>query len=133
MIGFKLPGWAWASIAGTALIVLLGLGGWGLHRSGYNQGRSDCEAAHTLEALQGFKRETDRLADVSNSLAVQIDSLASAAPTVIKEYHETVVKTPLPAGCVIDPDRLRSIQSAIGAATAAGKRGAAVPTGTGVR
>lgn len=133
MIGLRLPGWAWASIGGAALIVLLGLGGWGLHRSGYNQGRADCEAAHTLEALREFKRETDRLAEVSNSLAVQIDSLANAVPTVIKEYHETVVKTPLPAGCVIDLDRLRSIQSAIGAAAAVGKRGAAVPAGTGIQ
>jgi hypothetical protein len=123
---------AWA-LAGALLVLGLLAGGWWLHHTGYESGRADNEAAHTLADLQAFKAETGRLAGLSTQLATQIDSLASAAPTVIKEYHETVVKAPLPAGCLIDSGRLRSIQDAIAQATAAGQRGAAVPAGAGVR
>jgi hypothetical protein len=123
----------WAAAGGAALVGALAIGGWWLHHSGYEAGRADCEAAHTLADLQQYKAETGRLAGLSAQLAAQIDSLSSAAPTVIKEYHETVVKTPLPAGCVIDPGRLRSIQDAIAKAAAAGQRGSAVSAGTEVQ
>jgi hypothetical protein len=120
-------------LAGAFMVLGLVAGGWCLHRSGYAAGVADNEAAHNLAELQQFKAETGRLAGISTQLAVQIDSLANAAPTVIKEYHETVVKAPLPPGCVIDAGRLRSIQDAIGKAAAAGQRGAAVPAGGAVR
>jgi hypothetical protein len=123
----------WAAAGGAALVGGLAIGGWWLHHSGYESGKADSEAAHTLADLQQFKAETGRLSDISTQLAVQIDSLASTAPTVIKEYHETVVKTPLPAGCVIDPGRLRSIQDAISKAAAAGQRGSAVSSGAEVQ
>ncbi|OZI23629.1 hypothetical protein CAL26_09310 [Bordetella genomosp. 9] len=123
----------WAAAGGAALVGGLVVGGWWLHHSGYESGKAACEAAHTLADLQQFKVETGRLSDISTQLAVQIDSLASATPTVIKEYHETVVKAPLPAGCVIDPGRLRSIQDAIAKAAVSGQRGSAVSPGSGIR
>lgn len=123
----------WAAVGGAAAVIGLGIGGWWLHHSGYESGKADCEQAHTLADLQEFKAEAGRLSGISTQLAAQIDSLSAAAPTVIKEYHETVVKTPLPAGCVIDAGRLRSIQDAIAKAASAGQRGTAVPESTGVR
>lgn len=123
----------WAAAGGAALVGTLAAGGWWLHHSGYQAGRDAAEAAHTLAELQQFKADAGRLAVLSGQLATQIDSLSGLAPTVIKEYHETVVKAPLPAGCVIDAGRLRSIQAAIAQAAAAGQRGPAVPGGSGVR
>lgn len=38
--------------AALALIVLLALGGWWLHHSGYASGKADCEAAHAVTAAQ---------------------------------------------------------------------------------
>ena len=72
MIGFRLPGWAWASIAGAALIVLLGLGGWGLHRSGYNQGRADERQAALIaqQAAQAAMQQEKDLADAKYRGAV---------------------------------------------------------------
>jgi hypothetical protein len=119
--------------AGALMVLALAGGGWWLHRSGYEAGRADNEAAHTLADLQQFKTEAERLSGLSTQLAAQIDSLSAAAPAVIKEYHETVVKAPLPAGCVIDAGRLRSIQAAIDQAAAPGQRGAAVPAGAALR
>jgi hypothetical protein len=119
--------------AGALFVAMLVLGGWWLHHTGYAAGRADNEAAHTLADLQQFKAETGRLAGLSTQLAAQIDSLSAIQPTITKEYHETVVKNPLPAGCLIDVGRLRSIQAAIAQAAAAGQRGPAVPAGTAVR
>lgn len=121
----------WAAASGAALVGAFAVGGWWLYHSGYESGKDDCGAAHTLADLQQFK--AGRLADFSTQLAVQSDSLANAAPTVIKEYHETMVKAPLPVGCAIDADRVRSIQHAISKAAAAGERGAVVPAGAAVR
>lgn len=121
------------AVAGAALALAAvgGIAWYGHHQ--YEAGKADNEAAHTLADLQQFKAETGRLAGLSTQLATQIDSLSSVQPTVIKEYHETVVKAPLPAGCLIDHGRLRNIQDAIAKATAAGQRGATVPGGAGVR
>lgn len=132
-----MPSWIvkpWVLVLAGAELLAAALGGiaWYGHRQ-YEAGRADNEAAHTLADLQAFKSEAGRLSGLSTQLAAQIDSLSSVAPTVIKEYHETVVKTPLPAGCVIDPGRLRSIQDAIAKAAAAGQRGPALPGGAGVQ
>lgn len=111
-----IPSWA-PYVAGAGLVIVLGAGGAYLHHVGYESGRADCEAAHTLADLNEFKAQTNRLSEASNKLSGIADTLATAKPTVIKEYHETV-KTALPAGCILDVDRLRGINAAI-AATAA--------------
>ena len=105
--------------AAVAAAVGLSAAAWWIHQHGYEAGRTDSESAHTRAELQQFKADTRHLSALSNRLAGQIDSLASAAPEIIKEYHETVVKTPLPAGCVINADRMRGINAAIAEAAAA--------------
>jgi hypothetical protein len=132
-----MPGWivkpAVLIALGAALVLGLLAGGWWLHHSGYAAGQDDEKEARNLADLEAFKTEAGRLSGLSIKLATQVDSISSALPTVTKEYHETVVKSPLPASCVIDPGRLRSIQDAIAKAAAAGQRGPAVPSRAGVR
>lgn len=98
-----------AAIATVA--VLAGLWGYGAlqHSRGYDEAVSE---RHTAD-LEAFKIESERLQGLSASLEAQLTVIREAKPIIIERYINVAAKTPLPADCRIDNDRLLSINSAI--------------------
>lgn len=91
-------------------------------------GRAECQEAHRVAGLEEFKTEAERLTGLSQSLADTADKLATAKPQVIERYTREIVKSPLPAGCVRDPGRVRATNEAIDAANAARQPQRTMPT-----
>lgn len=95
----------------ATVAVLAGLWGYGAlqHSRGYDQAISE---RHTAD-LEAFKIESERLQGLSASLEAQLTVIREAKPVIIERYVNVAAKTPLPADCRIDNERLRSINSAI--------------------
>lgn len=126
-----LAGWKGYLAAGAAGAVVLGLAGAGIAWYGHSQreaGRAECQEAHRVAGLEEFKSEAERLTGLSQSLADTADKLATAHPKVIERYTREIIKSPLPAGCVRDPGRVRATNDAIDAANAARQSQRAVST-----
>lgn len=95
------------------------------HRAGVDKANAD----HTLAELNEFKAQTARLAGVSDTLDGALVALRDAKPKTIERYTRVEVRSPLPAGCRIDAERLRYINEAGRLANSAGQSGSALSTG----
>lgn len=82
------------------------------------------KAEQAVADLTAFVAESQRLQGVADKVQARIDNLAAVRPTILERYRETIVREPLPAGCRPGPDRLRDINTAIGAANTAAASGA---------
>lgn len=101
----------------TVLLVLAAIWGYGHYQ--YSQGVVDTETAARLAAFDQYQGDVERMASASWGLQNIITELQYAKPKVITKYKRVAVQAPLPDTCRIDADRLRGIQSAVSAATAA--------------
>lgn len=125
-------GWRLYLLAAAAGALLLGVAAGAIRWYGHSQyeaGKKDCEEAQRVAGLEAFKETAERLSGISQNLADTTEKLTTAQPTVIQRYTREIVQTPLPAGCVRDPGRVRATNDAIDAANAARQPGAAVPAG----
>jgi hypothetical protein len=101
----------YAIAAAAAVFALWGYGKW-QYNSGYNTAEKD----RYLVDLESFRLESLKLHDLSTTLQAQITSMLDAKPKIIERYNNVIIEKPLPAGCVIDTDRLRELNSAVEAA-----------------
>lgn len=101
----------YAIAAAAAVLALWGYGKWQYH-SGYNTAEKD----RYVTDLESFRLESLKLHDLSTTLQAQITSMLDAKPKIIERYNNVIIEKPLPAGCVIDTDRLRELNSAVEAA-----------------
>ncbi|WP_238925010.1 hypothetical protein [Achromobacter insuavis] len=119
-----------AIVIGAAVALVLGSG---VALYGHSQrvaGREECQAAHRLAELEGFKTEAERLTGLSGGIQALIDQLAATRPQVIERYTREIVQRPLPADCVRDPGRVRATNDGIDAANAARQSQRPVPAGS---
>lgn len=114
----------YVQIAIAVAVGIAALWGYGTyqHHLGYTLAQSE---RHTAD-LEAFKSEVLQLNGLSVKIEQQIVALRSEQPKIIERYTRVVEKNPLPAGCVIDAERLRTINEAIKAA-ASGKFSHTVP------
>ncbi|HAP27323.1 MAG TPA: hypothetical protein DCR74_17235 [Achromobacter sp.] len=125
LTGWK--GYAAAAVVGAVTVSLASAGiAWYGH-SEREAGRAECREAHRVAGLEEFKLEAERLTGLSGDLQARIDRLAAARPHVIQRYTREVVKSALPADCVLDPGRVRAANDAIDAANAARQSERALP------
>lgn len=128
-IGTALIDWkGYALAAGAGALALVAAGAavaWYGH-SKYQAGWDAQQEAQRVAGLEEFKEEAERLTGLSQAFADTAERLATAKPQVIERYTREIVQTPLPAGCVRDPGRVRATNAGIDAANAARKSGAAV-------
>jgi len=125
-----MTGWKGYAAAGVLGAVVLGVVVAGIAWYGHSQreaGRLECQEAHRVAGLEEFKSEAERLAGLSSDLQARIDQLTATRPQVIERYTREIVKSPLPAGCVRDPSRVRATNEAIDAANAARQSQRTVP------
>ena len=127
LAGWK--GYAAAGLIGAALLSAAGAGVAWYGNSRYEAGLADQKEAQRVAGLEEFKQEAERLTGLSVALAGTAEKLAAAKPQVIERYTREIVQTPLPAGCVRDPGRVRATNAGIDAANAARQSDSAVPTG----
>lgn len=126
-----LAGWkGYALAAGVGAFALVAAGAavaWYGH-SKYQAGWDAQQEAQRVAGLEEFKEEAERLTGLSQTFADTAERLATAKPQVIERYTREIVQTPLPAGCVRDPSRVRATNAGIDAANAARQLVPAVPT-----
>ena len=127
LAGWK--GYAAAGLIGAALLSVAVAGVAWYGNSRYEAGLADQKEAQRVAGLEEFKQEAERLTGLSVALAGTAEKLAAAKPQVIERYTREIVQTPLPAGCVRDPGRVRATNAGIDAANAARQSDSAVPTG----
>ncbi|WP_447921050.1 hypothetical protein [Achromobacter aegrifaciens] len=120
-----------AAALGAFGVATLGMGTYWYGANQYQAGINQENANHTLVELTEFKRQTARLGGISDTLEGALTSLRDAKPKTIERYTRVEVQSPLPAGCRIDAERLRHINTASRLANAAGEPGPAVPAGAG--
>lgn len=107
----------WAAIgkyvigAGALLAIVTGI--WLYGEQKYRDGKADCQSEANLAALEQFRLESEKLTGLSNELREQAQELANAKPKIIERYTRVEVEKPLPAGCVLDADRLQRINDGI--------------------
>lgn len=101
---------------------------WGFGKYQHAQGYSKAQNDRAYADLAAFKSEAERLQGLSVTLETQLTELRQAKPQIIERYNRVVVEKPLPAGCFIDPDRLREINAASQAANSR-KPGQPMPKG----
>ncbi|QKQ48472.1 hypothetical protein [Achromobacter denitrificans] len=114
-------------LIGAALLAAAVLGVRWYGASQYHAGVAQANADHTLAELAEFKRQTARLAVVSNTLEDAFTALRDAKPKTIERYTRVEVQSPLPAGCRLDAERLQHINEAGRLANSASQSGATVP------
>lgn len=121
-IGTALIGWkGYALAAGAGALALVAAGAavaWYGH-SKYQAGWDAQQEAQRVAGLEEFKEEAERLTGLSQTFADTAKRLSTAKPQVIERYTREIVQTPLPAGCVRDPGRVRATNAGIDAANAA--------------
>lgn len=117
-------------LAGSAAIVLIsaGVGLYGNHK--YKEGQAACKEAHRVAGLEQFQHEAEKLFGLADLMHEQAQALAEAKPKVIERYTRVEVQAPLPAGCVLDADRLRVINDGIREANSTGIATPAMPADT---
>ena len=116
-------------IAGAAGIALVASGAAGIGMYGkaqYSEGYDDAQAEQRLVELEGFRATAGQLSGISLELESHLSGLRQIKPQIIKEYHHATTIQPLPAGCVLDADRLQHINAAISAARTSGQPGTAL-------
>jgi hypothetical protein len=86
------------------------------------------DAKRVVSELTQFQKTAAQINGVSGQIETALQTLRASGPQIIKDYNDAVLQNPLPADCVIDNSRLRSIQSSIDAANAASQSGGAVPS-----
>ena len=128
LAGWK--GYAAAGLIGAALLSVAVAGVAWYGNSRYEAGLADQKEAQRVAGLEEFKQEAERLTGLSLELAGTAEKLAAAKPQVIERYTREIVQTPLSAGCVRDPGRVRATNAGIDAANAARQSGTALPTGS---
>lgn len=114
-------------IGGAAVVLVLGAG---VVLYGHSQriaGREECQEAHRVAELEGFRTEAERLTGLSGGIQALIDQLAATRPQVIERYTREIVQRPLPADCVRDSGRVRATNDGIDAANAARQSQRTVP------
>ena len=120
-----------AGLAGAALLAALGAGVWLYGKAQYRAGHAAAQAEHRVAELEAWRETADRIQAVANDLHTVTFTLRAAAPGLLEAYTRETILAPLPADCLLDPGRLRSINDAIRAANAASGPGPAVQPGTG--
>jgi hypothetical protein len=84
------------------------------------------DAKRVASELTQFQKTAAQINGVSDQIETALQTLRASGPQIIKDYNDAVLQNPLPADCAIDDSRLRSIQSSIDAANAAGQSGDSV-------
>lgn len=97
-----------------AILVVLSL--WGFGKYQHAQGYAKAQHDRAYADLAAFKTESERLQGLSVTLEAQLNEMRQAKPQIIERYNRVVIEKPLPAGCVIDPGRLRELNAASQAA-----------------
>lgn len=85
----------------------------------YERGWKSRENEYLLAELKAFKEEAERLTGLSDVLERKVDELRAVQPKIIERLTRVEIQNPLPDGCVIPPDGLHDINSAIEQANAA--------------
>jgi hypothetical protein len=89
---------------------------WGFSSWRYHVGYAAAERDREVADLVAYKNESERLSHLSDVLESRIAELRDVQPKIIERYHRVVVTSPLPADCLLDPERLQLITRAIEAA-----------------
>lgn len=97
-------------------VILAVLSMWGFGRYQHAQGYAKAQHDRAFADLAAFKAESERLQGLSVTIEAQLNEMRLAKPQIIERYNRVVIEKPLPAGCVIDPDRLRELNAATQAA-----------------
>lgn len=97
-----------------AVLVVLSL--WGFGKYQHAQGYAKAQHDRAFDDLKSFKTESERLQGLSVTLEAQLTEMRQAKPQIIERYNRVVIEKPLPADCVVDPDRLRELNAATQAA-----------------
>ena len=89
---------------------------WGFGKYQHAQGYAKAQQDRAIADLEAFKAEAERLQGLSVTLETQLTELRQAKPQIIERFNRVAIQNPLPANCVIDPDRLRELNAAVQAA-----------------
>lgn len=100
------------ALVGAAMVLCL----WGFGKYQHAQGYAKAQNDRAFADLAAFKSEAERLQGLSVALETQLTELRQAKPQIIERFNRVAIQNPLPTSCVIDPDRLRELNSAIQAA-----------------
>jgi hypothetical protein len=116
----------YVQLALVVSIALMALWGYGKHQ--HSLGYSQAQGERYVADLESFKSESHKLQGLSVVIEGQIAEFRAIEPKVIERYTNVVVEKPLPANCIVDPERLRSINAAIASANS-GQLGKSMPSG----
>ncbi|MDQ2150052.1 hypothetical protein RBI22_15140 [Alcaligenaceae bacterium C4P045] len=113
----------WSTLRPLLWPAMVLLAFWGYGQYQHAAGKEECREAQRVAQLEAFQASAEKLAGLSQLLDGAARTLANAQPKIIERYTRVEVQKPLPAGCVLDADRLRNINDAIDAANAARNSG----------
>lgn len=100
-----------------ALIAVVALAAmWGYGKRQHSLGYSQAQNERYVADLESFQAESKKLQGLSVIIENQLAEFRAIEPKVIERYTNVVVQKPLPAMCLVDPERLRSINAAIASA-----------------
>lgn len=100
-----------------ALIAIVALAAmWGFGRHQRSLGYAQAQSERYVADLESFQAESKKLQGLSAAIESQLAEFRAIEPKVIERYTNVVVQKPLPAMCLVDPERLRSINAAIASA-----------------
>lgn len=102
---------------------------WGFGKYQHAQGYAKAQSDRAFADLAAFKSEAERLQGLSVTLETQLSELRQAKPQIIERFNRVTIEKPLPADCVVDPDRLRELNAAVQAANSR-KPGQPMPANT---
>ena len=97
-----------------AIALMAGLAGlWGFGKYQHSKGYALAQRDRAMADLESFKSEAERLNGLSVTLEAQLTAIRTEQPKIIERYNRVIIEKPLPAGCVIDTDRMRELNTAI--------------------
>lgn len=115
-------------LALVAVAVVIGaIAGYGAKREA--DGVRKAEDAAKAAAAAEFAVRVARVLSIGEQLSAAIDAVNALEPKVLEKYRYVKQTIPLPVGCRVDAERMRSLSGAIDAANAIGARGGIVRPG----
>lgn len=106
---------------GALAVVIGALWAYGNARESAGAG-AEREKARAAAAAE-YKQRTDRVLHIGEQLSAAVAAANTLEPKVLERYKYVTKQVPLPADCRVDPQRMRSLSDAVGAANAVGGLG----------
>lgn len=128
---FVTPYMIWFKIAGLVAIFLAGMWLEGRLKdteiANAKADRMEEIAANATAALDQYGKDVDRIHGAASEYAALLPQFRGEFSGLAKDFKNAINKRPLPAGCVLDPDRLRPLSAAVAATNRATAGRIAIP------